>query len=169
MPPAHRASHGKPLRHYCSLRCQPTEFTIHRPYPSNLMVGCFGQAADAQSIDITLDNELEDARWFSRKDVQTILAHPGGTVIRRDEHKKFENQGDSGGQQGQGQAQGEDQTAAALAPSEGAVAVAGAEGAAKQEDKGELRFRIPPTTAIAGQLVKLWADGGLAATGQSKL
>jgi NADH pyrophosphatase NudC (nudix superfamily) len=38
-----------------------------RPFPSNLMIGCFGLvAADAGSIDLELDNELEDARWFPK-------------------------------------------------------------------------------------------------------
>jgi NADH pyrophosphatase NudC (nudix superfamily) len=31
------------------------------------MIGCFGLvAADAGSIDLELDNELEDARWFPK-------------------------------------------------------------------------------------------------------
>jgi NAD+ diphosphatase len=136
-------------------------FLFHRPYPSNLMVGCFGQARDDQRIDLTLDNELDDARWFSRSDVQDVLAHPDGTNIRREEHKKFEADQQTNA--------GQDETSAALAPSEGAVA--GTEAAVtdgkrvKDQSEGGLRFRVPPTTAIAGQLIKLWADGGLEATG----
>ncbi len=138
-----------------------TDHAISRPYPSNLMVGCFGQARDDQRIDLTLDNELDDARWFSRSAVQRVLSNPDGTNIRRDELKKFEANQQTGAAQ--------DETSAALAPSEGAIA--GTEAAVtdqkqdKDQSEGGLRFRVPPTTAIAGQLIKLWADGGLEATG----
>ncbi|WP_237152004.1 NAD(+) diphosphatase [Oryzibacter oryziterrae] len=48
------------------------------PFPSNLMLGCIGEA---ESQEITIDpNELEDCRWFSRQDVKAMLAgdHPQG-------------------------------------------------------------------------------------------
>lgn len=54
--------------HYHS--CQPW------PFPSSLMIGCL---AEALNDDIRIDeNEIEDARWFSRQDVQMMLArnHP---------------------------------------------------------------------------------------------
>jgi NAD+ diphosphatase len=42
------------------------------PFPSSLMIGCFAQASDT---DIVVDtDELEDARWFSRKEVAAMLA-----------------------------------------------------------------------------------------------
>ena len=42
------------------------------PFPSSLMIGCFAQASDT---DIVVDtNELEDARWFSRKEVAAMFA-----------------------------------------------------------------------------------------------
>ncbi len=41
------------------------------PFPSSLMIGLI---AEALSEDITLDDELEDARWFSRDDVRAMLA-----------------------------------------------------------------------------------------------
>ncbi len=40
------------------------------PFPSSLMIGLIAQAL---SEDITLDDELEDARWFSRDDVRAML------------------------------------------------------------------------------------------------
>ncbi|MGY8985518.1 MAG: NAD(+) diphosphatase [Sphingomonadales bacterium] len=41
------------------------------PFPSNLMIGCL---AEALTEEITLhDDELEDARWFSKKDVIKML------------------------------------------------------------------------------------------------
>lgn len=46
------------------------------PFPSNLMIGCH---ADALSADLDPDfEEMEDVRWFTRKEVQQMLAdeHP---------------------------------------------------------------------------------------------
>jgi NAD+ diphosphatase len=53
------------------LDCQPW------PFPSSLMIGCI---AEATSTEITLDDELADARWFTRDEVRLILAgqHPDG-------------------------------------------------------------------------------------------
>jgi NAD+ diphosphatase len=50
------------------------------PFPSNLMLGCLGEALSA---DITIDhNELEDCRWFDRDEVRAMLAgdHPAGLM-----------------------------------------------------------------------------------------
>ncbi|WP_409934761.1 NAD(+) diphosphatase [Paraburkholderia sp. BCC1884] len=42
------------------------------PFPSSLMIGCFAQASDT---DVVIDmTELEDARWFTRQEVATMLA-----------------------------------------------------------------------------------------------
>ncbi|KAL7412087.1 NUDIX hydrolase domain-like protein [Mrakia frigida] len=59
------------------------------PYPANLMVGCFGRADSSQTIRLDLDNELEDARWFTRTELLAILADPKGTVINRHEQAYF--------------------------------------------------------------------------------
>jgi len=48
------------------------------PFPSSLMIGCH---AEALTHDIVVDRaELEDARWFSKAEVETMLArrHPQG-------------------------------------------------------------------------------------------
>jgi len=48
------------------------------PFPTSLMIGCH---AEAVTKDITIDRtELEDARWFSRDEVATMLLrkHPQG-------------------------------------------------------------------------------------------
>ena len=48
------------------------------PFPSSLMIGCMGTAL---STHIILDRlELEDARWFTRSEAETMLAgtHPDG-------------------------------------------------------------------------------------------
>jgi NAD+ diphosphatase len=42
------------------------------PFPSNLMIGCLAHAANRT---LTIDhNELEDARWFSRREVEDAMA-----------------------------------------------------------------------------------------------
>ena len=46
------------------------------PFPSSLMIGCIGEALNR---DIVIDKtELEDCRWFSRRDVELMLKreHP---------------------------------------------------------------------------------------------
>jgi NAD+ diphosphatase len=50
------------------------------PFPSSLMIGCL---AEARSRDILIDGqELEDARWFSRDEVEAMFArrHPQGVT-----------------------------------------------------------------------------------------
>jgi NAD+ diphosphatase len=50
------------------------------PFPSSLMVGCFAQADDdALSIDT---NELDDARWFTRREIAAAFAgQPDATFL----------------------------------------------------------------------------------------
>jgi NAD+ diphosphatase len=51
------------------------------PFPSSLMIGCHAQAL---SRDIVVDrNELEDARWFSRDEIISMLLrrHPDGLAL----------------------------------------------------------------------------------------
>ncbi|MEO3384810.1 NAD(+) diphosphatase [Mesorhizobium sp. CAU 1741] len=51
------------------------------PFPYSLMIGCFGEALND---DIVFDGkELEDCRWFSRTDVQAMIAgtHAEGLAI----------------------------------------------------------------------------------------
>jgi NAD+ diphosphatase len=48
------------------------------PFPSSLMIGCHAEAISEQ---ITIDkNEIEEARWFEREELQLMLAlkHPQG-------------------------------------------------------------------------------------------
>jgi NAD+ diphosphatase len=48
------------------------------PFPSSLMIGCHAEAISEQ---ITIDkNEIEEARWFDREELQSMLAlkHPQG-------------------------------------------------------------------------------------------
>ncbi|KAI5452959.1 NADH pyrophosphatase [Naganishia albida] len=116
------------------------------PFPSNLMLGCYGLAtSDSEDIHLDLDNELEDARWFSRDEVLDMLSS-GGNKIAKDEHKKFEPPANAAGVQ----------EGAALAPAEGKLEV-------KDKPAGgeKVRYGVPPRTAIAGMLVERWANGEL--------
>ena len=50
------------------------------PFPSSLMIGCFGEALTEA---ITLDrDEIEDGRWFAKDEVRLMLAreHPDGLI-----------------------------------------------------------------------------------------
>lgn len=50
------------------------------PFPAQLMLGC---QAEALTTDIQIDDELEDARWFSLADIGKMLdfCHPEGYFI----------------------------------------------------------------------------------------
>ncbi|XP_077869763.1 NAD-capped RNA hydrolase NUDT12-like [Saccoglossus kowalevskii] len=49
------------------------------PRPSTLMIGCIGFAMSEQII---LDDELEDAKWFSRQEMlHNITGHRGHFMI----------------------------------------------------------------------------------------
>lgn len=43
------------------------------PYPANLMVGYYATADSSAPIRTDLDNELEDARWFTKEEVLAVL------------------------------------------------------------------------------------------------
>ncbi|KAG1753336.1 NUDIX hydrolase domain-like protein [Suillus lakei] len=49
------------------------------PYPANLMVGYYATADSSAPIRTDLDNELEDARWYTREEVLAVLRHSSGT------------------------------------------------------------------------------------------
>ena len=99
------------------------------------MVGFYAVANDSDPIRIDLDNELADARWFTRAEVQAVLAHRDGTTITRREYKILDDieKSDKRGEKGEYVKEAED-----LAPPP---------------------FRVPPTTAIAGVLIRDWAEG----------
>jgi NAD+ diphosphatase len=50
------------------------------PYPSSLMIGCYARAT---TTEITVDqNELSDARWFTRAEVRESLEKRGKGELR---------------------------------------------------------------------------------------
>jgi NAD+ diphosphatase len=54
------------------------------PFPSSLMIAC---CAEARAPDLTIDTaELEDARWFSREEVQQAIAGAEGASFQPPPH-----------------------------------------------------------------------------------
>ncbi|WVQ72096.1 hypothetical protein IAR50_001641 [Cryptococcus sp. DSM 104548] len=117
------------------------------PFPANLMVGCFGRAKDGQTIRLDLDNELEDAQWFPRSTLLSIISQHASSNYTQSDHKQLEDKSDA-----------DKATSGALAPSERAP-----EDLAKKTEGGEVKelTRVPPSSAIAGVLIRQWAKGGL--------
>lgn len=113
------------------------------PYPANLMIGCYGFAEDGQSIRTDLDNELEDAQWFSREQIAALVGTAKGSFLSNADLRQLDQKAIS-----------DQETANALAPSERKPG---------EGEGGEAKglTRVPPGTAIAGQLIRLWASGGL--------
>jgi len=104
------------------------------PYPANLMVGFYARADASQKIRVDLDNELVDARWYTRDEVRDVLNHPHGGIGRTD-YKKL------------------------AAYDEGKVDSTQLEETPKSVPSEEPPFRLPPETAIAGLLIRDWVDG----------
>ncbi|KAF8335474.1 uncharacterized protein EI90DRAFT_3153049 [Cantharellus anzutake] len=126
-----------------------------QPFPANLMVGCFALADSSQTIRTDLDNELEDARWFTREEVLEILGK--GASLRPSELGKM--------------GEGIDNV---LAPSvKPSTVLQTAQGNVEPQDKpptrsrsrsrsrsrerGNVRIRVPRQTAIAGVLIHKFA------------
>ncbi|MBO6723850.1 MAG: NAD(+) diphosphatase [Roseitalea sp.] len=49
------------------------------PFPHTLMIGCY---CEALTETIRVDDELEDARWFTRQEVLAVLDGHGGTGLK---------------------------------------------------------------------------------------
>ncbi|KIP06523.1 hypothetical protein PHLGIDRAFT_453629 [Phlebiopsis gigantea 11061_1 CR5-6] len=92
------------------------------PFPANLMVGFYAIADDTLPTRTDLDNELEDARWYSREEIFSVLNDP---TIRT--------------------------TTDPFKPLDPSVP--------------QPPFRLPPITAIAGVLIRDWADRKFVVTG----
>ncbi|TFK44952.1 NAD+ diphosphatase [Crucibulum laeve] len=120
------------------------------PYPANLMVGFYARADSKQTIRTDLDNELVDARWFTREEVLAVLNHKSGTRFGRNDYKKMSEMVD-----GKDPQKPETEPAVqAFTPSE-----ATAKAPEAKVEQYETPFRVPPITAIAGVLIKDWAEG----------
>ncbi|GAA5909248.1 hypothetical protein JCM6882_003778 [Rhodosporidiobolus microsporus] len=102
------------------------------PYPSSLMLGAWAVAKEGQEIRCDLDNELEDARYFTREQVLKVINSSKPMQLSREEVAKIDGK-EAGGQ--------EKSTVE------------------KAEEEG--LFRMPPSTAIANTLITAWANGTL--------
>ncbi|OCH87878.1 hypothetical protein OBBRIDRAFT_795792 [Obba rivulosa] len=116
------------------------------PYPANLMVGFFATADASKPIRVDLDNELEDARWYTRAEILEVLNHVAGATLTDRDHQKMAEVQEAGG----------------TAPKSVSAAKLLAGDLAKSTDKleegpKEVPFRVPPLTAIAGVLISEWA------------
>ncbi|KAJ7198609.1 NUDIX hydrolase domain-like protein [Mycena pura] len=103
------------------------------PFPANLMVGFYARADSSQPIRIDLDNELVDARWYTRQEVLQVLNHVHGTRFTASDHKKFTEAVDG--------------------------KITTDVNSREPEPVEEAPFRVPPTSAIAGVLIREWAYG----------
>jgi NAD+ diphosphatase len=71
------------IREEAGIVCDEVRYLASQPwpFPASLMIGCIARAA---SFDITLDDEeLEDARWFSREELRSMheKRHPEGLAF----------------------------------------------------------------------------------------
>lgn len=132
------------------------------------MVGFVANADPSEAIRTDLDNELADARWYTRKQVLSVLAHPDGSNLSRREYKRIENSIN-----GQSNVAKKD----APSPAEGAgpqaakvqEATAASSGPDPEKSADEPLFRVPPLTTIAGVLISDWAHGRFPASPNANL
>lgn len=128
------------------------------PFPANLMMGAIGQAIEGKDeIRLDLDNELEDARFFTREEVLNVLASSTMSTLSRHEvskmdetvnKKALEQQQQRKEQAGQGKKWNE--------KDEGSVANVLSD---SENRTARPKFRIPGQTAIAHVLISAWAKG----------
>lgn len=115
-------------------------------------------------IDVT--ERMTDAKWFTREEVLAVLNHKSGTNFSRRDYKTLADKEDN---RPNGAASNEG--GAALAHSDPSMQAKVVEekakeanaAAAKDDRNDEPPFRVPPMTAIAGVLIRHWAEDALGA------
>ncbi|KAF8963647.1 NUDIX hydrolase domain-like protein [Flammula alnicola] len=125
------------------------------PYPANLMVGFYARADSTKPIRTDLDNELVDARWFTREEVEAVLNNSAGTRFGKADYKKMAEIAD--GPSNTDQKPTLEPAARALAPADPRTIMTPAKSPDATSDD-EPAFRLPPLTAIAGVLIRDWVD-----------
>ncbi|SCZ90649.1 BZ3500_MvSof-1268-A1-R1_Chr1-3g02124 [Microbotryum saponariae] len=100
------------------------------PFPSSLMMGGIAKAKKGYEIRLDLDNELEDARFFTRAQVLHVIEASGPSHFTKEEIKQIDQQ-----------VQQRAPRSRSLSPGRG----------------GRPAFRMPPSTAIANTLITAWA------------
>ncbi|KAH9858900.1 NUDIX hydrolase domain-like protein [Lenzites betulinus] len=127
------------------------------PFPANLMGGFYAQASASQPLRTDLDNELEEARWYTREEVLAVLRNSGGTILTRKDHRElFTASEDLKPVETSGA-----NPLAGDAVKAGESAAVDAAAAAERAPPSTLApsFKMPPTSAIAGVLISEWAHG----------
>jgi len=121
------------------------------PFPANLMVGFYARADSTKPIRTDLDNELADARWFTRDEVRSVLEHRAGTRLDKSDYKKMNEMTE--GRSNLEQNAKLDSTMQASTPEESKTTP-------KQPSySDEPPFKLPAVSAIAGVLIRDWVDG----------
>jgi len=115
------------------------------------MCGFYARADSSKPVRVDLDNELADAQWYTREDILQILGHSEGTKLDYKKITEMEKK------ELLGKKDNKDMPSVWTENDD--------EKAKKEEEKkkeageGEPPFRVPPTTAIAGVLIRDWATG----------
>ncbi len=102
---------------------------------------------------------LGDARWFTRKEIESVVWHKKGSLFRQDDYQKMKETID--GRSNIEQSNEGETVVQALHPSESGVAIARVLGQEEEKAIGrdEPPFKIPPETAIAGMIIRDWVAG----------
>ncbi|CDO69171.1 hypothetical protein BN946_scf185042.g73 [Trametes cinnabarina] len=122
------------------------------PYPANLMVGFYARASSSQALRTDLDNELEEARWYSRDEILQVLNNKEGTTLTRRDHRELSAATEKINSN-------QEPTSSSTANPLAGDAVKEGENAAAPEPPSAPPFKMPPRTAIAGVLIAEWAYG----------
>lgn len=130
------------------------------PFPANLMMGAIGQAIEGKDkIRLDLDNELEDARFFTKEEVLNVLASSTMSTLSRHEISKMDETVNKKALEQQQQRKGLNQEEGEKKwneKDEGSVANVLSN---SNNPKARPTFRIPGQTAIAHVLISAWAKG----------
>ncbi|KAK0536157.1 NADH pyrophosphatase [Tilletia horrida] len=154
------------------------------PFPANLMIGCFAICKSDRpenEIRLDLDNELEDARFFTREEVLEVIDSSANRIMTKRDVERYEagqnrnvigpksseqkTTGSKVDEKGQWKktdgsaSESEEEGVGKAGPKwnkkdEGSVANVRADGA-----RAPRTFAIPASTAIAHVLISSWARG----------
>jgi len=118
------------------------------PFPANLMVGFYARADSTKPIRTDLDNELDDAKWFTRDEVRSVLEHKAGTSFDKSDYEKMNEM-----TEGRSNLEQNADVDLAIQPTESKT------GPKQSGYSDEPPFKLPNISAIAGVLIRDWVDG----------
>jgi NAD+ diphosphatase len=128
------------------------------PFPANLMMGAIGHAIEGQdSIRLDLDNELEDARFFTRQEVlAAVEASAGWTLTKKDIARMDEDKSNVSSTTQEGRGRNWDQKDSGSVAN---VTERSSPSPSPSRRRRRAGFKIPGHTAIAHVLISSWARG----------